>query len=206
MELADLLKRLHALAKSGIETYVTYDFVQELPPEQFAQLKRLEILVETQPAKYYTCDECVDEDCSGISLLPFKDRQTGQTVGLFSCCKEGGEGLKKVDLNRLRQWDILPDKIEAYLGTLTEQIPTATPSIAGADHSGQENIDPKGQDAIADWDRSEDKTRVCNWIQKTWIKRGKPKKAAVIRAALQHFGFPQDYYNRVRKEYNHRFE
>lgn len=118
MEFVDLLKHLHMSAKGGIETFLTYDSVQELPPEQFAQLERLQILVETQPAKYYTCNECVDEDCSGITLFPFKDKKTGQTVGLFSCCMEGGEGLKRVDLNRLRQWDILPDKIEAYLASI----------------------------------------------------------------------------------------
>jgi hypothetical protein len=118
MEFVDLLKHLHMSAKGGIETFLTYDVVQELPPEQFARLEQLQILVETQAAKYYTCNECADEDCSDISLLPFKDRQTGQTVGLFSCCMEGGEGLKRVDLNRLRRWDILPDKIEAYLASI----------------------------------------------------------------------------------------
>ncbi len=118
MEFVDLLKHLHMSAKGGIETFLTYDSVQELPPEQFAQLEGLQILVETQPAQYYTCTECTDEDCSGITLFPFKDRQTGQTVGLFSCCMDGGEGLKRVDLNRLRQWDILPDKIEAYLASI----------------------------------------------------------------------------------------
>ena len=123
MEFVDLLKHLHMSAKGGIETFLTYDSVQELPPEQFAQLERLQIIVETQPAKYYTCNECVDEDCSGITLFPFKDKQTGQTVGLFSCGMEGGEGLKRVDMNRLRQWDILPDKIEAYLASVEPQSP-----------------------------------------------------------------------------------
>ncbi len=123
MEFIDLIKHLHMSAMGGIETFLTYDVVQELPPEQFARLERLEILVETQPAKYYTCNECVDEDCSDISLFRFKDRQTGQTVGLFSCCMEGGEGLKRVDLNRLRRWDILPDKIEAYLASIEPQSP-----------------------------------------------------------------------------------
>lgn len=118
MEFIDLIKHLHMSAKGGIETFLTYDVVQELPPEQFARLEQLQILVETQPAKYYTCTECVDEDCSGISLFRFTDKQTGQTVGLFSCCMEGGEGLKRVDLNRLRRWDILPDKIEAYLASI----------------------------------------------------------------------------------------
>jgi len=126
MEFVDLLINLHKSAKGGIETFLTYDSVQKLPPEQFTQLLQLQVLVETQPATYYTCTECANEDCSGISLFPFKDRQTGQTVGLFSCCKEGGEGLKKVDLNRLRQWDILPDKIEAYLASMFPPQPELT--------------------------------------------------------------------------------
>jgi len=55
-----------------------------------------------------------------------------------------------------------------------------------------------------DWGRQEDKTKVCKWIHQVWIKKGKPVKAIIIRDALNHFGLPKDYYDRVRKEFNKR--
>lgn len=204
MDFIDLLKSLHASAQSGFETYLTYDAVQELPPDQFAEMERLKILVETQPSKYYTCRECPAEDCSGISLLPFPDRETGKTVGVFSCCMEGGEGLKKVDLNRLRQWDILPDRIEAYLEPLTE----ASHAMVAHESDLDSNQEAPNKEtvSVADWGRSEDKTRVCKWIHQLWLKRGKPSKADIVREAMRHFHLPHDYYHRVRKEYNQRFD
>jgi hypothetical protein len=64
------------------------------------------ILVETSPAKTIICRTC-DKECSiepSIETLP----QTGEIVGLHLCKTKG---LIKVDPERLRQWEIVPEKL-----------------------------------------------------------------------------------------------
>ncbi|MEJ5260934.1 MAG: hypothetical protein WHS88_12175 [Anaerohalosphaeraceae bacterium] len=118
MELNELLEGLLNQIHGGMEPFLSYDDVSELPPEQFEEMQRIKILVETRPARYFTCRECPDEDCGMISLTIDRDRKTGKQMGFFLCQKERGAGLKKVALERLRRWEILPDKIEAYLRSI----------------------------------------------------------------------------------------
>jgi hypothetical protein len=199
MELKELLEGLLSQIRGGMEPFLSYDDVRELPPEQFEAMQRIKVLVETSPAKYFTCRECPDEDCDMISLTIDTDRKTGKQMGFFLCQKERGVGLKKVELERLRRWEILPDKIEAHLAPKVEEPAKIPEEIKGKTNPEQEDV------CIADWDRLEDKTKVCKWIHQKWIKRGKPKKAEIIREALSHFGLPKDYYHRVRKELNKLF-
>ncbi len=131
MELKELLEGLLSQIRGGMEPFLSYDDVRELPPEQFEAMQRIKVLVETSPAKYFTCRECPDEDCDMISLTIDTDRKTGKQMGFFLCQKERGVGLKKVELERLRRWEILPDKIEAYLKSLEppKRIPLAKTKI-----------------------------------------------------------------------------
>jgi hypothetical protein len=127
MELKELLEELLSQIQGGMEPFLSYDDVRELPPEQFEAMQRIKVLVETSPAKYFTCRECPDEDCDMISLTIDTDRKTSEQMGFFLCQKERGAGLKTVALERLRRWEILPDKIETYLKSTAPKKEVVTP-------------------------------------------------------------------------------
>lgn len=124
MELKQLLEELQSQIRGGMEPYLSYDDVHALPFDQFEEMQRMQVLVETTPARYFTCRECPDEDCGMISLTIDKDRETGKNVGFFLCQKERGAGLKKVALERMRRWEILPDRIAANLESLAQTYPS----------------------------------------------------------------------------------
>ncbi len=109
METEILLTNFANQIKAGFGPYISYDETQQWPDGMLDELLDMGVLVETTPATQVICRECPDE-CTvspGIETLP----KTNETAGMFLCKKEGGLGLLKMPLERLRRWEIIEDKL-----------------------------------------------------------------------------------------------
>ena len=98
---------------------ITADETKDWPDGKLDELVKAEILAEIEPAKELVCDQC-EEKCPiepEIRTIP----DTGETVGVFVCTHNPDIGKIEIDLNRLRQWQINKDKLEA-LGLLKKNV------------------------------------------------------------------------------------
>lgn len=111
MELEEQLTDFAERIQSGCGPYVGYDEVQQWPKGRLEEFLDLGVLIKTTPAKTVDCTECWQK-CPAIEptieVLP----NTGDKVGLYVCKKEGGPGLIKIPLERLRRWEIVEAKLE----------------------------------------------------------------------------------------------
>lgn len=106
-QLADFAERI----ESGCGRYVSYDEVQQWPNGRLDELKDMEVLIKSTPATKVDCVECWQK-CPAIEPTIEELPNTGEKVGLYICKKEGGPGLIKIPLKRLRRWEIVVAKLE----------------------------------------------------------------------------------------------
>jgi DNA-binding CsgD family transcriptional regulator len=103
-QLADRLQ----IYDSGI---ITADETKDWPDGKLDELVGMGVLEEIQHSKGVVCDEC-EENCfiePNIKTNP----NTGETTGVFVCTRNSDIGRIPIDLNRLRQWKINSEKLEA---------------------------------------------------------------------------------------------
>jgi len=105
--LGQLAKRLQ-IYDSDI---VTADETKDWPEGKLDELIKSEVLTEIQHSKGVVCSEC-EENCfiePNIRTNP----DTGKTTGVFVCTRNPDIGRIEIDLNRLRQWKISGENLEA---------------------------------------------------------------------------------------------
>ncbi len=83
---------------------VTADEVRGWPTGRLDRLLTAGLLQETEPGTTVVCDQC-DEHCA-IEPQLRTDPQTGKTIGVHICMREGTGGRIIIDLDRLRRWTI----------------------------------------------------------------------------------------------------
>lgn len=106
--LAQLAKRLR-IPDGEI---VTADEVRDWPDGKLEELLAQGVLQETEPGTTVVCDQC-DERCS-IEPHRRTDPQTGRTVGVHICMREGVGGRIEIDLDRLRRWKLNKRKLSKF--------------------------------------------------------------------------------------------
>ncbi len=119
METKPILIKFANQIRAGYGPYISYDETQQWPDGMLGELLDIGVLIETTPATQVICRECPDE-CTvrpEIETLP----KTGETIGMFLCKKEGGLGLLKVPVERMRRWEIIVDKLKE-LGLYAEAV------------------------------------------------------------------------------------
>ncbi|HUW19442.1 MAG TPA: hypothetical protein VMW16_09080 [Sedimentisphaerales bacterium] len=90
---------------------ITADETKDWPTGKLDELVEAGVLVEIEHAKGLVCDEC-EENCfiePNIRTNP----NTGVATGVSVCTRNPDIGRIEVDLNRLRQWKISGEKLEA---------------------------------------------------------------------------------------------
>jgi predicted DNA-binding protein (UPF0251 family) len=105
--LAKLAERLQVFGADIISADETVDW----PTGKLEELVGAGVLVEIQHSKGVVCNEC-EENCfiePDIRTIP----DTGEVIGVFVCSRNPDIGRIEVDLNRLRQWKISGEKLEA---------------------------------------------------------------------------------------------
>ena len=105
--LEQLAKRLQVYDGDIIRADETKDW----PEGKLDELIKTGVLTEIQHSKGVVCDEC-EENCfiePDIRTNP----DTGNATGVFICTRNPDIGRIEVDLNRLRQWKISGEKLEA---------------------------------------------------------------------------------------------
>jgi DNA-binding CsgD family transcriptional regulator len=105
--LAKLAERLQVFG-AGI---ISAGEITDWPTGKLEELVEAGVLVEIQHSKGVVCSEC-EENCfiePDIRTIP----DTGEVTGVFVCTRNPDIGRIKVDLNRLRQWKISGEKLEA---------------------------------------------------------------------------------------------
>ncbi len=119
MEIEEQLIDFAERIQSGCGPYVGYDEVQQWPKGRLEEFLDLGVLIKTTPAKTVDCTECWQK-CPAIEptieVLP----NTGDKVGLYVCKKEGGPGLIRIPLERMKRWEIVVEKL-IELGYLDEE-------------------------------------------------------------------------------------
>lgn len=83
---------------------VTGDEIRDWPDGKLEELLAEGILQEIEPGTTVICDQC-EEGCS-IEPQLRTDPQTGRTVGVHVCLREGAGGRIEINLDRLRRWRI----------------------------------------------------------------------------------------------------
>lgn len=90
---------------------ITADETKDWPTGKLDELVETGVLAEIQHFKGVVCSEC-EENCfiePDIRTIP----DTGAATGVFVCTRREDIGRIEVDLNRLRQWKISGEKLEA---------------------------------------------------------------------------------------------
>lgn len=109
MELDQQVAEFAGRLDAGHSPYIGYDETQGWPDGRLDELIEKGILVETVPSKTVVCNECRHE-CTiepSIETLP----QTDKAVGLHLC---DVQGMIEVNLDRLKQWEIVPEKLVEF--------------------------------------------------------------------------------------------
>jgi hypothetical protein len=109
--LAKLAKRLQT---PGADT-VSADEIEDWPQGKLKELVTAGILTEIPHAKGVICDQCGESHYIEPDIRKYPD---GKAVGVYIC---PDVGRIEIDLNRLKQWQINRDKLEA-LGLLKKNI------------------------------------------------------------------------------------
>lgn len=102
LQIAEFASRI----EKGISRYIGYDEIQEWPDGRLNEFIDKGILVETIPSRTVVCKDCRYQ-CSiepNIETLP----NTDKAVGLYLC---DVQGVIRVDLDRFKQWEIMPGKL-----------------------------------------------------------------------------------------------
>jgi predicted DNA-binding protein (UPF0251 family) len=94
---------------------VSADEIEDWPQGKLKELVTAGILTEIPHAKGVICDQCGESHYVEPDIRKCPD---GKAVGVYIC---PDVGRIKIDLNRLRQWQINKDKLEA-LGLLKKNI------------------------------------------------------------------------------------
>ncbi len=105
--LAKLAERLQVFGADIISA----DEIADWPTGKLDELVEAGVLAEIQPSKGVVCHEC-EENCfiePDIRTNP----ETGKTTGVLVCPRREDIGRIDVDLDRLRQWEISGEKLEA---------------------------------------------------------------------------------------------
>lgn len=90
--------------------YVSFDELQGWPAGDVARAIDGGVLREIEPAKGLICDEC-DRQCY-VEIDRRTNPDTREAVGVYLCSDEEEPGGQfTVDLQRLRQWEIVKDKL-----------------------------------------------------------------------------------------------
>lgn len=107
--LTDLAERL----RYGCGPVIGSEEVQLWPKGRLEELIKLGVLAKGRSAQQITCIDCESEgkECSGIELTIQTVPETKETAAFFMCL-EGG-GLKRIPLERLEQYETVPEKLES---------------------------------------------------------------------------------------------
>jgi len=105
--LQQLAERLQAFDADVISA----DEIADWPTGKLDELVEIGVLEEIEHAKGVVCREC-EENCF-IEPNIRTNSNTGETTGVFVCTRNPDIGRIEVDLNRLRQWRINSEKLEA---------------------------------------------------------------------------------------------
>ena len=105
--LAKLAERLQVFGADIISADETAD----LPTGKLDELVEAGVLAEIQHSKGVVCCEC-EKNCF-IEPEIRTNPKTGAATGIFVCTRNPDIGRIVVDLNRLRQWKISSEKLEA---------------------------------------------------------------------------------------------
>ncbi len=90
---------------------ISADEIADWPTGKLDELVEIGVLEEIEHAKGVVCREC-EENCF-IEPNIRTNSNTGETTGVFVCTRNPDIGRIEVDLNRLRQWRINSEKLEA---------------------------------------------------------------------------------------------
>jgi len=107
----EFLKQLAERLRTYDSEIITADELAGWPEGKLAELVAEGILSEIQPASGVVCDQC-EENCF-IEPDMRTNPNTGKTTGIFICTQNPDIGRIEVDLDRLRQWKINSEKLEA---------------------------------------------------------------------------------------------
>ncbi len=110
--------------------YVSFDELQGWPAGDVARAIDGGVLREIEPAKGLICDEC-DRQCY-VEIDRRTNPDTREAVGVYLCSDEEEPGGQfTVDLQRLRQWEIVKDKLKelGYLKDTNTPVPDDTQDI-----------------------------------------------------------------------------
>ena len=87
--------------------YMTYDELAEWPVDQVEKVKEDGCLRQVNDADGIICRECPEHCWKDVEIR----EKIGRKIGVFHCEDEDCGGLMTVELERLQQWEIIPDKL-----------------------------------------------------------------------------------------------
>ncbi len=105
----ELLKQLAERLQVPEADIISADETADWPTGKLDELVETGVLAEIQHSKGVVCREC-EENCfivPDIRTIP----DTGEATGIFVCTRNPDIGRIEVDLNRLRQWRIIAQKL-----------------------------------------------------------------------------------------------
>lgn len=119
MDLKAHLAELAEKLRSGCGPCIAYDEMVQWPKGRLEELVKIRVLTKGMNAKRIHCNDCQQEDagCSGIEPI-IEKLPSGETAACFLCLKGGG--LKRVAIERLQIYEVVPERLEA-LGYLKEE-------------------------------------------------------------------------------------
>ncbi len=89
---------------------LAYDEISGWSTEEVKELEKRGYIMQVEDADGIVCDQC-DERCYK-TVETRKDLRSGNMIGTFFCEDEDNGGPVSVDLVRLQQWKIEPDKLK----------------------------------------------------------------------------------------------
>jgi len=98
---------------------LTYDEIQQWPPGVREDLEKTGMIRQIEPAAEVICNQC-EERCPIIPEL-FIYPETEEKVWLYVCPEKPDIGRIQVNPQQRMRWEILPDKLEAYMAPKVEE-------------------------------------------------------------------------------------
>ena len=105
----NLLKYLERQAKLSDSLCISYDELVEWPAEQIEEAKQQGCLVQADDAEGIICRQCPKHCWKDVEIR----QKDGQSVGVYFCEDEDCAGLIEIKTERLQQWQISGEKLEA---------------------------------------------------------------------------------------------
>jgi len=99
---------------------ITADEIAGWPEGKLDELITAGMLTEIEHGKWVVCDQCEQNCYIEPTIRTYWQDGQEKTIGVFTCTRNPDIGRIEVDLNRLRQWKINGEKLEALGYTKTK--------------------------------------------------------------------------------------